>query len=51
MIIAFDVTNQESFDGVKPWLSSIYKHSDPRMALVLVGNKTDLEEERVVSKS
>ena len=50
MIIAFDLTNQESFDGVKTWINSIYKHSDPTIAKVLVGNKLDLED-RIVSKS
>ena len=32
-------------------MTSIYKHSDPSIAKVLVGNKLDLESERVVSKS
>ena len=50
MIIAFDLTNQESFEGVKTWINSIYKHSDPSIAKVLVGNKVDLDE-RVISKS
>ena len=51
MIISFDVTNSESFEGVKTWMNSIYKHSDPNIAKVLVGNKVDLASERVVSKS
>lgn len=51
MIIAFDITKQESFENVKTWMNSIYKHADPSIAKVLVGNKIDLEEERVVSKS
>jgi GTPase SAR1 family protein len=51
MIIAFDLTNQESFEGVKTWMNSIYKHSDPSIAKVLVGNKLDLEADRIVSKS
>lgn len=50
MIIAFDLTNAESFEGVKTWMNSIYKHSDPSIAKVLVGNKFDLESERVISK-
>lgn len=48
MIIAFDLTNQESFENVKGWMNSIYKHSDPSIAKVLVGNKLDLEQDRVV---
>ena len=51
MIIAFDLTNKVSFEGVKTWINSIYKHSDPSIAKVLVGNKADLEDERIVSKT
>ena len=51
MIIAFDLTNLESFENVKTWMNSIYKHADPNIAKVLVGNKTDLEDLRMVSKS
>ncbi len=50
MIIAFDLPNTESFENVKTWMNSIYKHADPSIAKVLVGNKVDLEHERVVSK-
>lgn len=32
-------------------MNSIYKHSDPSIAKVLVGNKLDLEQNRVVSTS
>ena len=51
MIITFDLTNQESFENVKTWINSIYKQADPSIAKVLVGNKLDLESERVVSKN
>jgi small GTP-binding protein len=44
MIITFDITKQESFDNVKTWMNSIYKHADPSIAKVLVGNKIDLED-------
>ena len=51
MIIAFDITNLESFENVKTWMNSIYKHADPSIAKVLVGNKIDLEDQRCVSKA
>ena len=49
MIIAFDVTNQDSFENVKTWMNSIYKHADPQIAKVLVGNKVDLDDQRIIS--
>ncbi len=36
---------------MKTWINSIYKYSDPSIPKVLVGNKLDLEHERIVSKS
>jgi GTPase SAR1 family protein len=32
-------------------MNSIYKHADPNISKVLVGNKVDLEEKRVITKS
>ena len=50
VIVAFDLTNQLSFNNVKTWLDSIYLHADPNIVKVLVGNKLDLDDERKVSK-
>mmetsp|Transcript_68100 Transcript_68100/g.94417 ORF Transcript_68100/g.94417 Transcript_68100/m.94417 type:complete len:88 (+) Transcript_68100:321-584(+) len=41
----------ETFHAVRAWLASIYKYSDQQVAKVLVGNKTDLDEIRVVDES
>ncbi len=49
VIVTFDITNSTSFANVKTWLESIYQHADPSITKVLVGNKTDLEEDRKVS--
>jgi GTPase SAR1 family protein len=43
MIIAFDLTNRKSFESVRAWIDSIYRHStDTSLPKVLVGNKVDL---------
>lgn len=49
-IIVFDVTNRKSFDEVKAWHEEILVQADEDLRLVLVGNKIDLEAERVVSR-
>lgn len=51
MLIAFDITNEQSFESVKTWMSSIYKHADANIAKVLIGNKLDLDHERIISRS
>ncbi|MFX1287389.1 MAG: GTP-binding protein [Promethearchaeota archaeon] len=48
-ILVYDVTNRASFENIdKNWYNET-KISSPNIALILVGNKIDLKEERVVS--
>lgn len=49
IIIAYDITNTESFKNVRDWLSQIEQNASPNIVKVLVGNKCDLERERRVS--
>lgn len=50
-LIVFDITSRESFDDVKFWICSIREtdFSQP-VLIVLVGNKSDLYEERKITK-
>jgi GTPase SAR1 family protein len=43
------VTNKESFANVKNWIDSIYEHGDSNIVKLLVGNKIDLPDKRIVS--
>jgi len=49
MIITYSVTNRESFDHVEKWVKELDKHGSPSLKRVLVGNKCDLDDARVVS--
>ena len=51
VMIAFDVTNRESFENVKNWIDSIENHAKENIQKVLIGNKIDLEDERKISKT
>ena len=48
VILCFDVTNQNSFDSLRMWLEQIKAHADAGIAKILVGNKIDLNDERVI---
>ena len=48
IILAFDITNKESFDNIKKWVSEIDKYSDPNVCLVLIGTKLYMLEKRQV---
>ncbi|GAU50557.1 hypothetical protein TSUD_180270 [Trifolium subterraneum] len=48
IIIVYDVTDEESFNNVKQWLSEIDRYASDNVNKLLVGNKCDLAESRAV---
>ena len=48
--IVFDVTNRNTFKNVKNWLSDI-QAIDSNIKMILVGNKIDLVDKRVIDKN
>lgn len=49
-ILMYDITNEESFHAVQDWSSQIRTYSWDNAQVVLVANKSDLEEQRVVAE-
>ncbi|WMV34559.1 hypothetical protein MTR67_027944 [Solanum verrucosum] len=49
IIVVYDVTDQESFNNVKQWLSEIDRYASDSVNKLLVGNKCDLTAQKVVS--
>uniref|UniRef100_A0A8C6XRY0 small monomeric GTPase n=2 Tax=Elapinae TaxID=42168 RepID=A0A8C6XRY0_NAJNA len=48
-ILMYDITNEESFNAVQDWSTQIKTYSWDNAQVILVGNKCDMEEERVIS--
>ncbi|CAH00393.1 Ypt1 [Kluyveromyces lactis] len=48
IIIVYDVTDQESFNNVKTWLQEIDRFGTAGVLKLLVGNKNDLTDKKVV---
>ena len=48
--IVYDITNKKSFTNVTSWLNECREMCFKDILICLVGNKTDLESKRVVSK-
>ncbi|KAF3962022.1 hypothetical protein ACB098_10G037700 [Castanea mollissima] len=49
IIVVYDVTDQESFNNVKQWLNEIDRYASENVNKLLVGNKSDLTANKVVS--
>ncbi|XP_060766886.1 ras-related protein Rab-43 isoform X1 [Neoarius graeffei] len=48
-IITYDITKKASFMAVPKWMEDVKKYGGSNIATLLVGNKSDLTEEREVS--
>ena len=49
-MIVYDITDEVSFTNVEKWISDCKDNAPNSALLVLIGNKSDLEEKRVISK-
>ncbi|CAD8168350.1 unnamed protein product [Paramecium octaurelia] len=49
-LIVFDVTNSDSFEALKEWIKHARDFSKPSIQIIIIGNKIDLEKERVISE-
>lgn len=50
IIIVFDLTDLESFENIQQWLLEINKYSYKNICKILVGNKSDLINKRIVNE-
>ncbi|XP_071163209.1 ras-related protein ORAB-1-like [Mytilus edulis] len=51
VVIIYDITNQKSFDNVPKWVKEVESYANPNSKTILIGNKGDLEMERIVDYS
>ena len=49
VILVYDITSQESFRKIDFWIQELHNKNRDSKVLMLVGNKTDLDNERKVS--
>ena len=49
-VIVYDITQEDSFKGAKTWINEIKTKGRKDCVIVLVGNKSDLEDKRKVNK-
>ena len=49
-MVVYDITNEESFLHIQNWIKDCRDLAPRTVQLILIGNKTDLEDQRVISK-
>ena len=49
-LIVYDITRRSSFDSIDKWITDLKSNCDEKISVILIGNKTDLEEQREVTK-
>ena len=49
ILVVYDVTERKSFQNVTTWVECIDKFAKSNVLRILVGNKTDLEDKRVIT--
>ncbi|XP_067086991.1 ras-related protein Rab-3D-like [Osmerus mordax] len=47
-LLMYDITNQDSFNAVQDWATQIKTYSWDNAQVIMVGNKCDLEDDRIV---
>ena len=53
VLVVYDITNTDSFDNVKYWISSIKYNMESKnikIPIILLGNKIDMDESREITK-
>ncbi|KAN0127163.1 ras domain containing protein [Lactarius tabidus] len=45
-LLVYDVTSRPSFEHARTWLADVRAHADPHLTCILVGNKSDLAQDR-----
>jgi Ras-related protein Rab-2A len=48
-LLVYDITRRESFNHLTRWLEEARQNGNPSMTIMLIGNKSDLEQRRAVS--
>ncbi|KPP71874.1 hypothetical protein Z043_109176 [Scleropages formosus] len=51
IMLVYDITNAKSFENISKWLRNIDEHANEDVERMLLGNKCDMEDKRVVPKA
>lgn len=50
VVMCYDITDENTFNNIEYWLTNLEQHGNADVQKILIGNKSDLEEQRKVPK-
>ncbi|KAG0043668.1 GTP-binding protein, partial [Linnemannia elongata] len=50
ILLVYDVTDERSFSNIRNWFSNIEQHASEGVNKILIGNKCDMPDKKVISK-
>lgn len=50
ILLVYDITNEKSFENIIKWLRNIDEHANEDVERMILGNKCDMTDKRIVSK-
>ncbi|ORY93498.1 ras family-domain-containing protein [Syncephalastrum racemosum] len=49
-LLVYDITRRDTFQNLSTWLEDVRQHANPNTVIMVIGNKSDLESKRQVSR-
>lgn len=49
ILLVYDVCDEKSFNNIRSWYANVQQHASENVVLILVGNKSDMTDKRVIS--
>ena len=49
-LVVYDITQKKTFENIEKWVNDLKAAGDPKITIILIGNKNDLDDKRQVSK-
>ena len=49
-LVVYDITQKKTFENIEKWVNDLKVAGDPKITIILIGNKSDLEDKRQVLK-
>ena len=49
-LVVYDITQKKTFKNIEQWVNDLKAAGDPKITIILIGNKNDLDNKRQVSK-